>query len=227
MTERYLRSVLVEGFGTDGQERLARSKVAVVGCGGLGSAALPYLAAAGVGRLVIADGDTVSLSNLQRQVLYTTAQIGRDKASCAAERLREINPDVDIVVHNVSIGVDNFCDFAADADIIVDCTDNYATRYVLSRMCKECSLPLIYATAEGMGGQAALFTPRHGIYYHDLYPEPTRQRPVVGVMPPVPGVIGAIEAMEAIKYLSGSGDTLEGRLLVADMGRMSFELFDL
>lgn len=227
MTERYLRSVLVEGFGPEGQERLSRSTVAVAGCGGLGSAALSYLAAAGVGRLVIADGDTVNLSNLQRQVLYTTAQIGRHKATCAAERLGAINPDVDIVVHNVSISVDNFDSFASGADIVIDCTDNYAARYALSSMCKERSLPFIYATAEGMGGQVALFTPRHGIYYHDLYPEPAEQRPVVGVMPPIPGVIGAIEASEAIKYLSGTGDTLEGKLLVADMRRMRFEIFGL
>ncbi len=227
MTDRYLRSVLVEGFGAEGQERLARSTVAVVGCGGLGSASLSYLAAAGVGRLVIADNDTVSLSNLQRQVLYTTAQIGCDKVLCAADRLRAINPNVDIVVHNMSINVDNFADFASGADIIIDCTDNYATRYTLSMKSKESSLPFIYATAEGMGGQVALFTPRHDLYYHDLYPEPAEQRPVVGVMPPIPGIIGAIEASEAIKYLSGMGDTLEGRLLVADMKRMSFDIFEL
>ncbi len=227
MTERYLRSVMVEGFGAEGQARLAQSKVAVAGCGGLGSAALSYLTAAGVGTLVIADGDTVALSNLQRQVLYATEQIGRPKAECAAERLRALNPDVDIVVHNVFIGVENFVDIFGEADIIIDCTDNYMARYALSALCKKHGKPFIYATAQGMGGQMALFTPRHGIYYHDLYPEPAAQRPAVGVMPPLPGIIGSLEALEAIKYLSGTGDTLEGKLMVADMGRMRFEVFEL
>jgi len=227
MTERYLRSVMVEGFGAEGQARLAQSKVAVAGCGGLGSAALSYLTAAGVGTLVIADGDVVSLSNLQRQVLYATEQIGRPKAVCAAERLRALNPDVDIVVHNMFIDAGNFVDIFGDADIIVDCTDNYMARYAMSALCEKQGKSFIYASAEGMGGQVALFTPRHGIYYHDLYPEPAAQRPAVGVMPPLPGIIGAMEAMEAIKYLSGAGETLEGRLLVADIGRMRFDVFEL
>ena len=227
MTLRYERSLLVDGFGTEGQARLSRAKVAVVGCGGLGSAALSYLAAAGVGALSIADGDTVSLSNLQRQVLYTTEQIGRRKATCAAERLRAINPDVDIAVHNLFIDVDNFPDIADGADLIIDCTDNYRTRYTLSKLCKEHGKPFIYATAEQMGGQVALFTPRCRTYYHDLFPEPAPQRPVVGVLPPLPGIIGAIEAAEAIKYLSKTGETLEGRLLVTDFREMRFDIFEL
>ncbi len=226
MTERYSRSA-IEGFGAEQQKRLSEATVFVAGCGGLGSAALQYMAAAGIGTLIIADHDKVSLSNLQRQVLYTTDQIGMPKAECAAARLAAINPEIEIVAHTMAVDGDNFARLAALADMVVDCTDNYPVRGMLSKMCKAHGKPFIYASAEEMGGQVALFTPSCGVYYHELFASTPQQKPAVGVMSPMPGIIGSIEAAEAIKYLSATGQTLEGRLLIVDMRELSFRIFDL
>lgn len=226
MTERYSRSA-IEGFGEEQQRRLSEARVFVAGCGGLGSAALQYMAAAGIGTLMIADHDRVALSNLQRQVLYTTDQIGMPKAECAAARLAAINPEIEIVAHTIAVDGDNFTRLAAEADMVVDCTDSYAVRVMLSEKCKAHGKPFIYASAEEMGGQVALFTPSCGVYYHELFAHMPAQKPPVGVLSPMPGIIGSIEAAEAIKYISSTGQTLEGRLLVADMRKLSFRIFDL
>lgn len=225
MSGRYVRSELFADFGERGQRLLNVSSVLVVGCGGLGSAAASYLAAAGVGRLVIVDCDDVDISNLQRQILYDTSQVGQRKVSCAAARLRALNPEIEIIPIDMRLDCDNFAAIASDCSLVLDCTDNYKARYDLSKMCRQHSKPLLYATAEGMTGQVALFTPSHGIYYDDLYPYPPPQLPTVGVLSPTPGVIGTIEASEAVKYLAGIGETLEGRLLKIDLMTMQFQVF--
>ncbi len=230
---RYERSLRVEGFDTDSQLRLNAAAVLAVGAGGLGSAALSYLAAAGIGRLGIADFDTVSASNLQRQILYATPQIGKGKAVCAAERLKALNPHVEISVHNCKITVENVGEIIGNYDIIIDCTDNYETRYLVDNFCSQQQKPFIYGTAEQWQGQLSTFHYRGAKGYADLYPRSAGTAPAadsgrpLGVLSPVPGIIGSLQALEAIKIITGIGDTLHGKLLTVDFRTYRFSLFRL
>ena len=156
-TERYQRNLLVEGFSATGQQRLSESRVTVVGAGGLGSATLNYLAAAGVGRLRIVENDTVSLSNLQRQILYTTADLDAPKAEVAAARLSRLNPACRIEIRTDRLDGGNADEILSDCDVVVDCTDNYATRYAIDDFCSARRIPMVYGTAEQIGGQVSVF----------------------------------------------------------------------
>lgn len=187
--ERYERNLLVEGFTDRMQQALIAARVAVVGAGGLGSAALNYLVAAGVGHLTLIENDTVSLSNLQRQVLYTTADMGRPKAEVAAMRLSRLNPGCDIRVVTDRLTAANAAGLLGGHDAVVDCTDNYDARYVIDDFCREAEVPMIYGTAEAVGGQVAVFHAGGAGGYRDLYPERASQKPVVGVLSPIVGVI--------------------------------------
>ena len=233
-TARYERSLQVEGFGPEAQRRLNAASVLTVGAGGLGSAALSYLAAAGIGHLGIADFDTVSVGNLQRQILYATPQIGKEKAVCAANRLKTLNPHVEISVHNCKITVENAAEIIGKYDIIIDCTDNYETRYLVDNFCLQHQKPFIYGTAEQMQGQLSTFHYRGAGGYADLYPRHAGTFPAtgsesrpIGVLPPVPGVIGSLQALEAVKIITGIGDTLHGKLLTVDFRTYRFSLFRL
>ena len=168
-TERYQRNLLVEGFSATGQQRLSESRVTVVGAGGLGSATLNYLAAAGVGRLRIVENDTVSLSNLQRQILYTTADLDAPKAEVAAARLSRLNPACRIEIRTDRLDGGNADEILSDCDVVVDCTDNYATRYAIDDFCSARRIPMVYGTAEQIGGQ--------------IFIEPSRVRDAVIVGP--------------------------------------------
>ena len=213
--ERYERNLLVEGFTDRMQQALIAARVAVVGAGGLGSAALNYLVSAGVGHLTLIENDTVSLSNLQRQVLYTTADMGRSKAEVAAMRLSRLNPGCDIRVVTARLIAANAAELLGGHDAVVDCTDNYDTRYVIDD-CREAEVPMIYGTAEAVGGQVAVFHAGGAGGYRDLYPERAPQKPVVGVLSPIVGVIGSLQALETVKLLCGVGESLAGSLLVVD-----------
>lgn len=229
--ERYSRQTMLPEIGTEGQRRLAAARVAVIGLGGLGSAVLPYLAGAGVGKLVLVDPDTVSLSNLQRQVLYSQDEIGQPKALCAARRITALNGDVSVTALPEAFGEDNGRDIIAGCDLVVDCTDNFATRYLIDDICAGVGLPWIYGSIGEFAGQVAVLNHRSGVRYRDIYPDREAlcalPRVTRGVLGAVPGVIGTIQASEALKLIIGCGDTLDGRLLVMNLLTMESDIIDL
>lgn len=221
--ERYLRNISVAGLGLEGQQRLLASSVLVIGAGGLGSAALPYLAAAGVGRIGIVDGDVVELKNMQRQVLHT--QLGRNKADSAAERLRAINPGIEVEQFSEYLTLPRAGELFPDYDLVVDCTDTFGAKFLLSDAAERVDARLVWASAVGMQGQCSVFgvPDAHGdkLYLRDLIPEEpvAGEYPVateIGVLGAMVGQIGALQATEAIKLLAGFGEPLVGRVMVLD-----------
>lgn len=224
---RYSRHLIIPDVAMDGQKRLKNSKVLCVGAGGLGSPALMYLAAAGVGTLGIIDFDTVDESNLQRQVIHGQSDIGRLKAESAASTVREINPYIDVVIHNTSLDRDNVREIFSQYDLIVDGTDNFATRYMVNDAAVLLGKPYVWGSIYRFDGQVSVFWVEHGPCYRCLYPEP----PPPGMVPScaeggVLGVlcasIGSIQVTEAIKLLTGVGDPLVGGLMVYDALEMSY-----
>ncbi len=225
--ERYSRHLIIPDVGMVGQKRLKNAKVLVVGAGGLGSPALLYLAAAGVGTLGILDFDTVDESNLQRQVIHGQSDIGKSKAVSAAESIAEINPYVKVNLHTDRLESDNALDIFAGYDLILDGTDNFATRYLVNDACVLLNKPYVWGSIFRFEGQVSLFWAEYGPQYRDLYPEP----PPPGMVPScaeggVLGVlcasIGSIMVTEAIKLITGIGETLLGRLMVYDALEMSY-----
>lgn len=222
---RYNRQILLHDFDVAGQERLQQSRVLVVGLGGLGCPAALYLAAAGVGELLLADGDEVELSNLQRQIAHTGDDIGRNKASSAAAAIAALNPEVTLHVIPQALTPANLPGFMARVDLVVDATDNYPVRFALNRACIAAQVPLVSAAAVRSEGQVAVFDPLHGGgCYACLYAEGSADTALScsdsGVLAPVVGVVGSLLAMEALKVLSGYGDTLLGKLLMLDLRTM-------
>jgi adenylyltransferase/sulfurtransferase len=224
---RYSRHLIIPDVGVEGQKRLKNSKVLVVGAGGLGSPALMYLAAAGVGTLGVVDFDVVDESNLQRQIIHGQSDVGRPKAQSAAESIAEINPLVDVVVHNEALSNDNVMEIFSRYDLIVDGTDNFATRYMVNDAAVLLGKPYVWGSIYRFDGQASVFWADYGPCYRCLYPEP----PPPGMVPScaeggVLGVlcasIGSIQVNEAIKLLAGFGEPLVGRLMVYDALEMSY-----
>lgn len=219
---RYQRQLTVAGIGEKGQELLRKASVVVIGAGGLGSPVLMYLAAAGVGRIGIVDSDEISTGNLQRQILYETGDVTRPKAETAAEKLRRINPHTEALAYSVRFTEENAGGILAGYEIAVDCCDNYSTRYILCDATLKAGIPMVYGAVREFMGQASVFNYMGGPSYRDLYPEEMhlktedRSGPP-GVMGPLPGIIGAVQACEVIKIITGAGDILSGRLLQADM----------
>jgi len=225
--DRYARHVIMDDVGPDGQARLLDGSVFVVGAGGLGSPVCQYLAAAGVGRLGIADGDDVELSNLQRQVLHGTDDVGRPKVDSAAEAVAAINPDVTVDRYPERVTRETAPDRVADYDVVVDASDNFPTRFLLNDACVLADTPLAHGAIYRFEGQATTVTPT-GPCYRCLFPEapPAGEIPdcaEAGVLGVLPGTIGAIQATEAIKLLLDVGDSLAGRLLVYDAAALSME----
>jgi adenylyltransferase/sulfurtransferase len=224
---RYSRHTLLPEFGVEGQSRLSAGKVLIVGVGGLGSPASLYLAAAGVGTIGLVDFDTVDVTNLQRQVLYGTADVGRPKLDVAASRLRDINPLITINVHPEALGAANARQIIRDYDLVLDGTDNFATRYLVNDACVMEQRPNVYGSVFRFEGQAAVFSAPGGPCYRCLHPEPPPAGLIPncaegGVLGVLPGVIGTIQATEAIKLLTGIGEPLVGKLLLYDALRMRF-----
>ncbi len=220
--ERYARHLALAGFAAAAQERLKAGRVLVIGAGGLGCPALLYLAAAGVGRIAVIDPDRVDVSNLQRQVLYTTAEVGQPKAAAAARRLRALNDRVEIVPVVGRFTRDNALGLVGDCDVVVDGSDNFATRYLVNDACVIAGRPFVYGAIQGFTGQMSVFNWRGGPTYRCLFPEP----PEPGEAPPcsedgvlgvLPGLIGTAQATEALKILSGVGEPASGRLLLWDV----------
>jgi adenylyltransferase/sulfurtransferase len=219
---RYSRHILLPDVGIAGQARIADAAVLVVGAGGLGCPVALYLGAAGVGRLLLADGDTVDLTNLQRQIGHATAAIGENKADSLARSVRAINPE--IIVQPIGQALANAAlhEAVAAVDLVVDASDNFATRHAVNRACVRFGKPLVSGAAIGFSGQLAVFDPRRADSpcYHCLFPdeagEPEMRCAEAGVFSPLVGVIGAMQAMEALKYLARAGEPLIGRLLLWD-----------
>lgn len=229
---RYQRQLIIPGFGADGQLRLKKAKIIVIGAGGLGSPVLMYLAAAGVGRIGIVDCDEVSTSNLQRQTLYTSGDVTKSKADTAAGRLNLMNPHVEVTAYPVRFTAENAASLLAGYDIAVDCSDNYSTRYILSEATIRAGIPMVYGAVREFMGQVSVFNYRGGPSYRDLYPEEIHQasgeKPgPPGVMGPLPGIIGSIQACEVIKMITGAGDVLSGRLLQADLINLRIDIISL
>ena len=224
--ERYSRHIILPQIGGKGQEKLLASKVLIVGAGGLGSPAALYLAAAGVGTLGIMDGDVVDTSNLQRQILHATKDVGQLKVESAKETLQGINPDVEVLMIPKRINKNNGREIIKDFDIVLDCCDNFETRYLVNDNCILEGKPNVYGSIFRFEGQASLFLPK-GPCYRCLFPQapppglvPSCQE--AGVLGILPGIIGTIQATEAIKYLVGIGTSMAGRLLLYDALHMSF-----
>ena len=223
---RYSRQIMLPGFGIEAQERLGAARVLIVGLGGLGSPVAMYLAATGVGRLMLADFDAVDLSNLQRQLLHGTADIGRTKVDSAIATISALNPDVELIPCKGSLDAESLTELAADVDLIVDATDNFATRFAVNAACYAAGIPLVSGAAIRTEGQVAVFSGRPGgPCYQCLYPRNGSEDTTCtanGVLAPVVGIIGSIQATEAIKLLTGLGRPLTGRLLLLDAANMEW-----
>ncbi|WP_022835398.1 molybdopterin-synthase adenylyltransferase MoeB [Salisaeta longa] len=229
---RYNRHLTLPEFGRAGQEKLKNASVLLVGAGGLGSPAAMYLAAAGVGRIGLVDFDQVEASNLQRQILYGTSDVGRPKLDAAAERLHDLNPHVEVDVHEVRLTSDNALDIIDGYDVVADGTDNFPTRYLVNDACVMTNTPNVYASIFRFEGQVSVFATEDGPCYRCLYEEPPPPGLVPscaegGVLGVLPGLVGTLQATEVIKLLTGIGEPLVGRLLMIDALAMNFRTLNI
>lgn len=228
--QRYLRQMTLPGWSLDGQTQVRQLNVLVVGAGGIGSGLLPYLAGAGAGRIGIADGDRVEATNLHRQVLYGTEDIGQMKVEAAARRLGAANPLIQIQPLPVRLSVDNAAEIIGGFDLVADGSDNTETRYLVNDTCVALDKTLVWGAAAGFQGQVSVFNlpgpdGRRGPNLRNLHPDPDADAPDCvdgGVMGPVPGMVGAMMAAEILKIATGAGDPLSGKLLVFDARGMIF-----
>jgi adenylyltransferase/sulfurtransferase len=225
--QRYSRHLIMPEVAMEGQQKLRHARVLVIGAGGLGSPVLSYLAAAGVGTLGIVDFDTVDFTNLQRQIIYSTSDVGRPKVEAAVDRLQGMNPDVKVRVHETRLTSENALEIIKGYDVVVDGTDNYPTRYLVNDACVMLGVPNVYGSIFRFDGQASVFCQKDGPCYRCVYPDPPPPGLVPscaegGVLGVLPGIIGTIQATECIKLLLGKGTSLAGRLLVLDGMKMHF-----
>lgn len=228
-TQRYRRHILLDEIGIEGQERIAASNVLIVGAGGLGSPVITYLAAAGVGHIGIVDGDVVELSNLQRQVVFSTFDLGRKKAVVAGERIKEINPDVRVEVYDEFLSLENAGDLIGQYDFVCEGSDNYATKLLVNDICVRKGKPFTIGSLSRFEGQVMTHTDGSACWrcLYGAAPEQSEKEPVeLGVLGSVPGIIGAIEATEAIKFIVGSGKLLTNRLLSFNALTMETNVFE-
>lgn len=228
--ERYSRHLVLREIGVAGQEKLKAARVLVIGAGGLGSPSALYLAASGVGTIGVIDFDKVDLSNLQRQVIYDTASVGMPKALATRQRLLALNPHIELVAHQVELRADNVLQLFERYDLVLDGTDRFGTRYLANDACVILRKPLVSAAIHRFEGQAMTYVPGRGPCYRCLFPAPPAEGLVpncaeAGVLGVLPGVMGTIQATEAIKLIVGSGEPLVGRLLTYDALAMRFEEF--
>ena len=219
--ERYHRNALVPQVGLVGQQRIRASRILLIGAGGLGAPAALYLAAAGVGTIGLIDDDNVDVSNLQRQVIHATAAVGRPKVDSAAEAIRALNPDVEVVAHRTRLTADNARDLLGGWDVVIDGTDNFPTRYLVNDAAVMLGLPLVHGAVLGFNGQVGVFDARRGPCYRCLHPTPPPAGSVpscaeAGVLGVLPGIIGTMQAAEALKLVIGGGQPLLGRLALLD-----------
>jgi len=230
---RYSRHLIMPEVGVEGQRRLKEARVLCIGAGGLGSPAALYLAAAGVGKIGLVDFAAVDLSNLQRQILHGTKDVGRSKLESARDRLHDLNPKIDVAMHECRFSSQNAVDLVAGYDMIVDGSDNFPTRYLSSDVCVWARKPNVYASIFRFEGQATVFAPHlGGPCYRCLFPEPPEPGTIpncaeAGVLGVLPGIVGSMQALEAIKLILGKGESLVGRLLHFDALKMKFRELNL
>ncbi len=230
---RYSRHILLPQIGYEGQEKLTQSHALIIGAGGLGSPAALYLAASGVGNLTICDFDNVDLTNLQRQIIHTTASVGINKAVSAQQTIYEINPDVVVQTIQQKSSETEFKTLAEHADVVIDCSDNFATRYTLNRVCFQLKKPLVSGAAIRFEGQITVFDFRqeNSPCYHCLYPDVGEDQEMRcadnGVFAPLVGMIGTTQVAEALKLMMNIGESLQGRLLLLDALSMEWRTIKL
>lgn len=215
---RYLKHTLLDEIGEKGQSKLAHAKVAIIGCGGLGSIVGPYLAGAGVGSLLLIDADTVHISNLHRQVFYTENDIQKSKSEVLAARLQALNKDINISAQNIMLSKDNIDLLLSDSTLVIECTDHIQTKYLVNDYCHLKAIPLIYGALHKYEGYVSVFAnvDLESIHLRDIFPYPDAEVPTcsqVGVVNTIAGIIGMLQANEAIKFITGAGETLQGKLL--------------
>jgi len=225
--ERYSRHIILSEVGVKGQKKLLNAKVLIIGAGGLGAPAALYLAAAGVGTIGIADADEVDLSNLQRQVIHTTPDLGKAKVQSAKETMEAINPDITVNAYRTFVAADNIMDLIADYDFIIDGTDNFPAKFLINDACVLAGKPFSHAGIIRFRGQLMTYVPGQGPCYRCVFKEPPPPEAVptckqAGVIGAMGGVIGSLQAMEAIKYIIGKGELLTGYLLTYDALKMEF-----
>ncbi|MGH1440327.1 MAG: molybdopterin-synthase adenylyltransferase MoeB [Cellvibrionaceae bacterium] len=231
---RYTRHLQLPQVGVAGQLRLKQARVLIVGAGGLGSPVSLYLAAAGVGHISIIDGDTIDLTNLQRQILFTTAQVGQSKAKCAQQQLLALNPDIEVSATEQHLSLDNAQALIEKVDLVIDCTDNFETRYLINDLCVLTKTPWLFASIYQFSGQCALFTPLktdQSACFRCVFPEKPEAGladcNTAGVLGVLPGLLGTLQANEAIKYLAGLSCALENTLLLAEAETLEFRKIQL
>ena len=229
---RYSRQIMLSRFDIDGQEKLLGTRVLILGVGGLGCPAAQYLAAAGVGELVLSDPDTVDMTNLQRQVLFSDQDINRPKVEAAANRIRQINPDIVCRIIPKKLEDQALLENIQNADVVLDCTDNFTSRFAINKACVETGTPLVSGAAIRMNGQLAVYDFREpdAPCYRCLYDEQSNEQlscSESGVLGPVVGTIGTMQALEAIKLIIGMGETLSGRLMIFDALTMQWQSMNL
>ena len=229
---RYQRHLLVPEVGEEGQLKLLDAKVLLLGAGGLGSPAALYLAAAGVGTIGIIDMDVVDESNLQRQILHNVDRVGDRKVDSAKKTLTALNPDVNVVTYDTRLGADNIMGILDGYDVVVDGADNFPSRYLLNDASVKLGIPVVHGSIFRFEGQVTVFDPRNGPTYRDMLPEPPPPEMApscaeAGVLGVLPGIVGSVQALEAIKLILGIGDSLRGRLVAFDALEMSFREFRL
>lgn len=230
--ERYSRHIILKEIGVKGQKKLANAKVLIIGAGGLGAPAAMYLAAAGVGQIGIADADTVDLSNLQRQIIHTTEDIGRPKVDSAAETMRSINPDVEVKTYNELITSKNILRVIGDYDFILDGTDNFTAKFLINDACVMADKPFTHAGILRFNGQLMTVIPHQSPCYRCIFKTPPPKGAIpsckeAGVVGAVAGVVGSLQALEAVKYITGAGELLTGKLLTFDALSMEFHTIKL
>lgn len=226
--ERYDRHIKLREFGKEGQSRLLEARVLVIGAGGLGSPVLMYLAAAGVGTLGIADGDEVDYSNLQRQIVHDSANVGMAKVDSAEQRIRQINPDVKVEKHRMMLTPENIGGIVEQYDFVVEATDNFRVKYMVNDVCVRLGKPFCLGGILRFEGQVMTYVPE-AANYRDIFPDEPEasavpSSKVVGVLGVIPGITGTIQATEAIKWITGAGELLTNRLLTFDALTMQFEV---
>ena len=229
---RYQRHLLVPEVGEEGQLRLLDAKVLLLGAGGLGSPAALYLAAAGVGTIGVIDMDVVDESNLQRQILHNVDRVGDRKVDSAKKTLTALNPDVNVVTYDTRLGADNIMEILEGYDVVVDGADNFPSRYLLNDASVKLGIPVVHGSIFRFEGQVTVFDPRNGPTYRDMLPEPPPPEMApscaeAGVLGVLPGIVGSVQALEALKLILGVGDSLRGRLVAFDALEMSFREFKL
>ncbi len=228
--QRFSRHISLTELGETGQQKLKNARVLVIGAGGLGSPLLIYLAAAGVGTITIIDDDIVSSSNLQRQILYATAQVGLPKVEVAAQRLTDLYPEIHISVHNARLTETNAEELISDCDVVADCSDNYSTRALIGQISDKLKKPLAYASVLNYEGQVTVFNFENGASFSELFPSLPKdglyKTEDIGLVGVLPGIAGSLQANEVLKIITGYGEVLSRKLLVFAINENRFQVFN-